>query len=113
MPRFSARARGDDRPDSDIDIMVEIEPEAHVGVWGYTAIVHAIEGCFLCRWTFRTAPPRSRMSVPPPNAKRFMHSESLQTRLYDIRDNILLTQEFVGGLDFPLSGPGVLCYKEP
>ena len=43
---FGSRARGDDRPDSDIDIMVEIEPEAHVGVWGYTAIVHAIEDMF-------------------------------------------------------------------
>jgi predicted nucleotidyltransferase len=43
---FGSRARGDDRPDSDIDIMVEIEPEAHVGVWGYTAIVHGIEDMF-------------------------------------------------------------------
>ena len=43
---FGSRARGEDRPDSDIDIMVEIEPEAHVGVWGYTAIVHAIEDMF-------------------------------------------------------------------
>src|SRR6202162_426740 len=40
---FGSRARGDNRPDSDIDIMVEIAPDAHVGVWGYVAIVQVIE----------------------------------------------------------------------
>lgn len=29
------RARGDNRPNSDIDIMIEIEPEGHVGVFDY------------------------------------------------------------------------------
>jgi len=43
---FGSRARGDNRPDSDIDIMVEIEPEAHIGVWGYIGVVHAIEDMF-------------------------------------------------------------------
>jgi predicted nucleotidyltransferase len=46
---FGSRARGDNRPDSDIDIMVEIAPEAHVGVWGYVGIVHAIEDLFPLR----------------------------------------------------------------
>jgi predicted nucleotidyltransferase len=34
MPRCSARARGDARPDGDTDIMIEIDPDAHIGVWG-------------------------------------------------------------------------------
>ena len=35
---FGSRARGDDRPGSDTDIMIEIDPEAHVGVWGYAGL---------------------------------------------------------------------------
>ena len=31
---FGSRARGDDRPDSDTDIMIEIDPDAPVGVYG-------------------------------------------------------------------------------
>jgi uncharacterized protein len=30
---FGSVARGDNRPDSDIDIMVEIDPEAHITVF--------------------------------------------------------------------------------
>jgi uncharacterized protein with HEPN domain len=32
---FGSRARGDTRPDSDTDIMIELDPDAHIGVWGY------------------------------------------------------------------------------
>ncbi len=32
---FGSLARGDDRPDSDTDIMIEIDPAAWVGVWGF------------------------------------------------------------------------------
>ena len=46
---FGSRARGDHRPDSDIDIMVEIEPEARIGVWGYVGVVHAIQDMFPLR----------------------------------------------------------------
>ena len=35
---FGSRARGDARPDSDTDIMIEIDPEAHIGVWGYAGL---------------------------------------------------------------------------
>ena len=35
---FGSRARGDARPDSDTDIMIEIDPDAHIGVWGYAGL---------------------------------------------------------------------------
>ena len=34
---FGSRARGDNRPDSDIDILIEIAPDAPVGLWEYVA----------------------------------------------------------------------------
>jgi predicted nucleotidyltransferase len=35
---FGSRARGDAGPDSDIDIMVELAPDAHIGVRGYAGL---------------------------------------------------------------------------
>jgi hypothetical protein len=43
---FGSVARGDARPDSDIDIMIEIEPEAHIGVWGYAGLKEYIADLF-------------------------------------------------------------------
>jgi predicted nucleotidyltransferase len=43
---FGSRARGDARPDSDTDIMVEIDPDAHIGVWGYAGLKEYIAGLF-------------------------------------------------------------------
>jgi uncharacterized protein len=43
---FGSRARGDNRPDSDIDIMVEIAPDRRMGVFQYVGIVHSIEDMF-------------------------------------------------------------------
>lgn len=45
---FGSTARGEERPDSDIDVMVEIDPEAHqrMDVFDYIGIVHIIEGLF-------------------------------------------------------------------
>ncbi|MDB5481893.1 MAG: polymerase, beta domain protein region [Caulobacteraceae bacterium] len=43
---FGSRARGDNRPDSDIDILVEIEPAASVGVWQYAGLKDYIAGLF-------------------------------------------------------------------
>ena len=43
---FGSRARGDGKPGSDIDIMVEIAPDAQIGVFGYVGIVHSIEDLF-------------------------------------------------------------------
>jgi hypothetical protein len=44
---FGSRARGDNRPDSDIDIMVEFDPEAHVTVFNYAGLKNYIAGLFV------------------------------------------------------------------
>ncbi len=43
---FGSRARGDERPDSDIDIMIDIEPEAHVSVYDYVGLKDYIASLF-------------------------------------------------------------------
>jgi hypothetical protein len=43
---FGSLARGDDRPDSDIDIMIEIEPEARITVYDYVELKDYIAGLF-------------------------------------------------------------------
>jgi uncharacterized protein len=46
---FGSRARGDDRPDSDIDIMVEIAPQADIDLFEYVSIKHYLEDLFATR----------------------------------------------------------------
>jgi uncharacterized protein len=43
---FGSRARGDDRPDSDTDIMIDIDPEAHISVYDYVGLKEYIAGLF-------------------------------------------------------------------
>ncbi|MBB1092581.1 nucleotidyltransferase family protein [Rhodopseudomonas palustris] len=43
---FGSLARGSDRPDSDIDIMIEIDPEAHITVFDYADLKDYIAGLF-------------------------------------------------------------------
>jgi len=46
---FGSRARDEYRPDSDIDILVEIAPDFAMDVFQYVGIVHAIEDMFPMR----------------------------------------------------------------
>jgi uncharacterized protein len=46
---FGSRARGDARPDSDIDILLEIAPDVRMDVFKYVGIVHSIEDLFPVR----------------------------------------------------------------
>jgi uncharacterized protein len=43
---FGSRARGDARPDSDTDIMIEIDPDAPVGIYEYVGIKDFIASLF-------------------------------------------------------------------
>jgi predicted nucleotidyltransferase len=43
---FGSRARGDARPDSDTDIMIEIDPDAPVGVWEYAGLKRYVASLF-------------------------------------------------------------------
>jgi len=43
---FGSRARNEQGPDSDTDIMIEIDPEAPVGVWEYAGIKAYVASLF-------------------------------------------------------------------
>lgn len=46
---FGSLARGDNRPDSDIDIMIEIDPQANIGLFEYVGITQYLEDLFPAR----------------------------------------------------------------
>jgi predicted nucleotidyltransferase len=46
---FGSLARGEARPGSDIDLLVEIDPKARIGVFEYVGIVQYLEGLFRAR----------------------------------------------------------------
>jgi predicted nucleotidyltransferase len=43
---FGSRARGDDRADSDTDIMIEVDPAAHLSVYDYVGLKEYIASLF-------------------------------------------------------------------
>ena len=43
---FGSMARDEQGPESDIDIMVELDPAARLGLWEYVGVVSLIEGMF-------------------------------------------------------------------
>jgi predicted nucleotidyltransferase len=43
---FGSRARGDERPESDTDIMIEFDPEARITVFDYTGLKDYIAELF-------------------------------------------------------------------
>jgi len=63
---FGSRARGDNRPDSDIDILVDLAPDARLGVFEYVGIINSIEDLFAARVDVsnrRTMKPHVRPSA--------------------------------------------------
>ncbi len=43
---FGSRARGDNRRDSDTDIVIEVDPAAGIGVYEYVALKDYVAGLF-------------------------------------------------------------------
>lgn len=43
---FGSRARGDNRPDSDTDIMIEVDPNAHISIYDYVGLKEYIASLF-------------------------------------------------------------------
>jgi predicted nucleotidyltransferase len=43
---FGSVARGENRPDSDVDILIDIDPEAHVTLFDYVGLKDYIAGLF-------------------------------------------------------------------
>jgi len=43
---FGSRARGEERPGSDIDVMIEIDPDAPIGVWEYVGLKRYVASLF-------------------------------------------------------------------
>ena len=43
---FGSVARGDARPDSDVDIMIELAPDNALDLFAYSGLIHYIESLF-------------------------------------------------------------------
>jgi predicted nucleotidyltransferase len=46
---FGSHGRGDGRPGSDIDILIDIAPEAPIGLWEFVAVTQYVEDLFSIR----------------------------------------------------------------
>jgi uncharacterized protein len=62
---FGSRVRGDNRPDSDIDVLVEVEPDASFSLLNLIGVQHIIEDA-----TGLHAQATMRRSIPPRFAER-------------------------------------------
>jgi uncharacterized protein len=62
---FGSRVRGDNRPDSDIDILIEVAPDASFSLLNLIGVQHIIEDA-----TGLQAQATMRRSIPPRFAQR-------------------------------------------
>ena len=46
---FGSVARGDQHPDSDVDVLIEFDPEARVTLFGYVGVKHFVQSLFATR----------------------------------------------------------------
>ena len=60
MSVFGSVLRDDFRPDSDVDILVEFEPEAHVGYFGLAGMEHELSELLGRKVDLRTPAELSR-----------------------------------------------------
>ena len=95
---FGSRARGDNSPNSDIDIMIEIAPDAPVDLFEYVAITQYLADLFPIRVDVGTGASSNRSFGQAPRNLRSMRSNKTALALFDIRDNGRYAQDFVAGL---------------
>lgn len=62
---FGSRARGDNRPDSDIDVLIEVEPDASFSILNLIGVEHIIQDA-----TGLQTQATMRRSMPPRLAQR-------------------------------------------
>ncbi|WP_322516390.1 nucleotidyltransferase domain-containing protein [Rhodopseudomonas palustris] len=62
---FGSRARGDARPDSDLDVLVEVSPDARLSLLDLIGVGHIIEDA-----TGLKVQATMRRSIPPAFAER-------------------------------------------
>jgi uncharacterized protein len=62
---FGSRARGDQRPDSDIDVLIEVEPDASFSILNLIGVEHIIQDA-----TGLQTQATMRRSMPPRFAQR-------------------------------------------
>ena len=100
MPLCSARGRAATiAPNSDIDIMIDVDPDAHMSVYDYVGLKEYIAGLFEGPVDVVDRDGRNLMSVPPRRLMLSMPSDSPVTPLRDILYHIDLAQTFAAGFD--------------
>lgn len=98
---FGSRARGDNPPDSDTDIMIEIDPDAPVGVYEYVRIKEYVatllEGRVDVVDKEGLKPPSGQPLQPTPSM--LSKCEAIRRGLNDIQHHIAMAQGFVAGMN--------------
>ncbi len=96
---FGSRARGEDGPDSDIDIMIEIEPPAPVSLWAYVGLKDFIAGMFTGPVDVVAGKNSNPMSARPPWPPPSMLSKSAHAALHDLLHHIDPATRLIEGFD--------------
>jgi predicted nucleotidyltransferase len=78
---FGSRARGDERPDSDTDILIDVDPEARITVYDYVGLKEFIAGLFDGGVDVVNREGLKPTSVPPRRLTPSMPSEAAGTPL--------------------------------
>ena len=96
---FGSVARGGDRPESDVDLAVQLDPQAHLGL-RFFGLEQRV-GTGLSRSRFSCSPSRSltRGCEPTSSATANVSFDRRAALLTDILENIARTQAYVQGLD--------------
>jgi predicted nucleotidyltransferase len=109
-------ARGDDRPDSDIDILVDLDPAIVVTIFDYAGVKDFIADMFDRPVDVVSRESLKPVSGPRQRPTRSMLSETERDSLSDILFNIDLANSFARGFDYErfladmrTTSPGARC----